>query len=451
MRKLSIILVLTLVLGGLPLVVSASVPAPEGPFDTAFRVQNLGASDATCTFSFYDALGNPAFTSSGLAPIAPGDSLYVYVPSDTTVADGQYSGVVSCDQEVAAVVNVGDADSGASYSGVSGSEVASTLYAPGIYDNYYGFFSNVVVQNATSDPIDITLEIYEPGNTTAVYSNQETAVPGNAYVSWEQEGLTQLVNNQFYSAKIIGTGDIAAIVNIYGGVGTANEDTLFSYNTFAAGSTTAYAPVIMNAYYGYDTALVVQNMGSATANVTITYSDAGTTSDWTGTIAPGAAISHYTPVFNVPAGALVGAKIVSTNSQPLAVIVNEQTVYNRAGTYTGFAAGSTGASAPVVMKGYYLWNSSITCQNVGSAAATMTIQYAGVSGTYSPVGGGTVPVDGVGLFYQPADITAADWIGSATISSDQAVVCVVNQDQNLAPQNTQTMDQLYAYNAIVTD
>lgn len=451
MKKLGVFLVLALVLASLPIAVSAAMPAPGGPFNTAFRVQNLATAQATCSFIFYDAAGLEAF-SSGTSTIAPGDALYVYVPSDTSVAAGAYSGVVNCDQDVAAVANYGDDDSGASYSGISGEEVAPVVYAPGIYDNYYGFASDVVAQNATAAAIDITLEIFAPGNATPVWTDTKTAVPANAFVSWEQENLDELAVNQFYSAKVTGTGNVAAIVNIYGIVGTANEGTLFSYNAFAAGSTTAYAPVIMNAYYGYDSALVVQNMGTAAANVTITYSDAGTASDWSGTIDPGAAISHYSPAYNIPAGALVGATV--TSSQPVAVIVNEQTTYNRAGTYTGFPSGAMGSRAPVVMNSYYKWNSSITCQNIGTGVADMAISYAGTgapTGTFAPQQGTAVAVGGVGLFYQPDHITTASWVGSASITSDQPIVCVVNQDQNMAPDNTITMDQLYAYNGIVSE
>ena len=445
MKKLSVLLVLALLLT-MVATVSADTPAPGGPFNTAFRVQNLGNDDAHCTFAFYDKDGNTKYQSGALAAIAPGDSLYVYVPSDTTVVAGMYSGVVSCDQEVAAVANFGDADSGASYSGVSGSELATTLYAPGIYDNYFNFYSNVVVQNASSSANDITLAIYEPGKTTPVYQNTKSGVAANAFVTWDQEGLTELVDNQFYSAKITGTGNVAAIVNIYGRGGS--ENTLFSYNAQASGSSTVYAPVIMNAYFGYNTALVVQNMGSVAADVTITYSDAGTGSDWTGTIGPGAAQSFYTPASGVPAGELLGAKIVSTNNQELAVIVNEQTGFNRAGTYNGFAAGSQSVSVPVVMNGYFKWNSSVTCQNVGSGNANMKIAYSGVSGEFSPAEGTSISSGKVGLFYQPAHLSTLDWIGSATISSNEDIVCVTNQDQNMPPQSTQKMDQLYVYNGI---
>ena len=449
MKKLALLVLVLGVLLGPASTVFADVPAPGGPFNTAFIVQNLGGADANCEFSFYDASGVAQYTSGALTPIPAGDSLLVLVPN-LVVADGMYSAVVSCDQDVAAVVNIGDADSGASYSGVGGSEVANTLYAPAIYDNYYNFYSDVVVQNATSGAINITLEILEPDNPTPVYTDTKTNVAANASVTWEQEGLTELATDQNYSAKITGTGAVAAIVNIYGKAGS--DGTLFSYNAFSAGSTTVYAPIIMNDYYGYTTAMVVQNMSTSTANVTITYSDAGTASDWSGTIGPGEAKSFWSgdASFNIPPHQLLGAKVVS--DQDVAVIVNEQNGYNRAGTYNGFAAGSTGASAPSVMYHYANWNSSVTCQNVGASAATMTISYSGTgapSGDFAPQAGNPVAVDDVGMFLQSDHIVTENWSGSATVTSTQPIVCVVNYDQNMAPQSTQNMDQLYVYNAVV--
>lgn len=428
-------LVVVLLLAALPAVVTASVPAPGGPFNTAFRVQNLGDDTASCQLVFYDEVGSESL-SSPLPDIAVGESAYVYVPDLAALADGQYAAVVSCDQEVGAVVNVSDPDSGASYRGVS--EPADMLYAPGIYDNYYNFYSNVIAQNASGASNSITLEIYEPGNLTPVYEDTQVA-PVNGFVAWQQEGLTELANNQFYSAIIKGTGEVAAVVNIYGKGAVANQ--LYSYNPFASGSTTAYAPVIMNAFYGYNTALVIQNMGASTANVTITYGD-GT--EKTTSIAPGAADSRYTPDEGLDAGLLTGAKVES--DQPIVLLVNESTAMNRAASYTGFAEGSTSVQAPIVLRRYYNYNSSVTCQNVGTEPTTMSIAYGGIAGSTTSA---SIPVNGTALFYQPDDLLLPDgWIGSATITAEQPIVCVVNQDQNEPPCVDQIMDQLYAYEGI---
>jgi len=434
---LALVLILSLAVAS---VAMADTPAPGGPFNSAFRVQNLGTADAKCQFVFYDAAGNADFTSAQ-ETVAPGDSWYVYVPTDVTPLDaGTYSAVVSCDQPVAAVTNFSDPNSGAAHSGIT--EPGDTWYAPGIYDNYYSYYSNVVVQNATASPIDISVEIYAPGNATPVKTQTETNVPAYTSVSFEQEGLTELADNQFYSAKIIGTGDVAAIVNIYGR--GAYDNQLYSYNPFKSGSVKAYAPVIMNNYYGYNTALVVQNMGSSTADVTVTYTN-GTSANYS--IEPGAATSLYTPSFGPPAGnTLYGATVESTNSQPLAVLVNESNAYNRAASYSGFASGSDEVSTPIVMRRYYKYNTSVTCQNVGTSAATMTLAYGGVAGTnVSP----SIDPGKTHLFLQQSDSLLSDnFIGSATITSAQPIVCIVNEDMNEGAEAMQVMDQLYSYNGI---
>ncbi len=445
MKKVfSIVMVLTLTLA-LATAALASVPAPGGPFNSAFRVQNLEGTAALCSYAFYDATGAAGFTS-GTESVAPGDSLYVYVPDVSGLLTGSYSAVVSCDRKVAAVSNFSDANSGASYSGVA--EPGMEWFAPGIYDNYFDYYSNVVVQNASAAPVDVTLEIFEPGNTTPVFVDTETAVPANAAVSFEQEGLTELDNDQFYSAKISATGNVAPIVNIYGKDTADNQ--LYSYNAFTAGSTVAYAPVIMSNYYGYNTALVIQNIGAANAAVTVEYTN-GFTANYT--IAPGAAESIYTPgVAGVPSGdVLYGASV--TSDQPVVVLVNESsaTGTNRAASYSGFAGGSDEVRAPIVMKRYYGYNSSVTCQNLGAAATNMTVSYAG-AGVGAPTVYPNVAAGATQLIYQPTDAAlgsvAPNWIGSATITATEPIVCVVNQDMNELPQAAENMDQLYSYNGI---
>ncbi len=444
MKKIVFLLMVFVLMMALVPVALADTPAPGGPFLSAFRVQNISTSTASCTFTLYNSSGSVGYTSSATS-VNAGDSMYVYMgdPANSGIPSASYSAVVSCDQQVAAVSNFSDADSGAAYSGIT--SPATTWYAPGIYDNYYEYYSNIVVQNATASPVNITVDIYAPGNPVPVKTQTANAVPAYASAPFEQIGLIELSDNVAYSAKITGTGNVAPIVNIYG-LGSVNNQ-LYSYNPFSAGATTFYAPVIMSNYYGNNTAIAVQNVGSAAADVTITYA---TGQVWSGSIAVNSSESRYTPGDGVPSGdltGLTGATIASTNGQPIVVIVNESNSYNRAASYSGFSSGSTTARAPIVMKRYFTYNTSIVCQNVGSAATTMTLQYGGgVAGTnVSP----SVAVGSTTMFYQPTDSLISDgFINSATITASQNIVCVVNEDANEPPQQTQQNDFQYAYNAI---
>lgn len=441
MRKMFVLtLVLLLALVGV-IPAFAAAPAPGGPFSTEFYIQNLEGTNASCSYAFYNSSGTAAYTSSTVT-IAPGDKLRVYTPSVSGLAAGEYSGVVSCDKKVAATVNFSDSNSGASHSGVS--EPGLVFYAPAIYDNYYGYYSNVYVQNASGTPIDVKVEIFASGSSTPIKTQTATGVPANASVHFEQEGLTELNNNTSYSAKITGTGgNIAAIVNIYGGSG---NNQLYSYNAFASGATVGYAPLIMHGYYGYNTSLTIQNLGSSDATVTVEYSGPSTRTD-NYTIGPNSAKAIYTPdVLPLDNNDSYAAKVTSTNSQPIVVMVNESVGGGlQAASYNGFAVGSTEVRIPVVMKNYYSFNTSVNCQNVGSANTTFTISYAGVTGsTTSPL----IAPGGKYEIYQPSDGTLAsvptNFSTSATvISSGQPLVCVVNESSG-----TISGDQLYAFNGV---
>ncbi|MFC1878502.1 hypothetical protein ACFLZW_01185 [Chloroflexota bacterium] len=451
-RVFGFVLVAILVLAIVP-AAAAQIPAPGGPFNTSFRVQNIEATTAQCSYSFYNSGGTSAY-SSGLQSVPGGDSLFVYVPGLALPA-GQYSAVVSCDKKAAAVVNYSDADSGAAHGGVD--QPSDTWYAPVIYDNYYGFYTNVVVQNASGGAVDVTIDIYQAGSGVPVYSNTVNAVPKNGFVNFDQAGLAQLSDDVPYAAKVSATGSVAPVVNIYGTA--AYDGQLYSYNPFPSGTLTSFTPQIMNNYWGYNTSLTIQNVGTgADADFTVTYYEQGTTythtDPYTG-VGQYESVVVYHPLSALPAGNthLYGAKISSTNGVPIVAMVNESNNYNRAASYSGFPSGSGEQRLPVVFKDYYRWNTSTVCMNIGTGAATMTIEYFGL-GVGAPTTSPSIGQYQIYNFYQPLDPALAavpqpNWIGSAKVTSAQNVVCMVNEDQNMAPEATTAMDQLYSYNGIV--
>lgn len=434
-RRWYILLVLALVVGLAVAGVGgalAAVPGPTGTFASGFTIQNLSNSTANCQFVLYDSSGTAAYTSASIQ-ITAGGSNFTYVPNLSGLASGQYSGVVSCDQQVSVVVNSASANSGASYAGVA--SPSTTWYAPNAFNNYYNYYTNFVVQNASSSPVDVQVDIIDSAGNVVVTQTVSSLAP-YAYANLEQEGLSALATNQAYSAKITGTGPLAVESNIYGKSSVDNQ--YFAYSPFTQGSTTAYAPVIMNNYYGYFTALTVQNLGTATAAVTVTY---GSGQTQTANINASASAVFYTPASGVPVGTLTSAKIEST--QPVVAIVNTANSYNRASTYAAFASGSTKVSAPIVLKRYYNYNTSVTCQNIGTSATDITITYSnGATSTQSGVA-----ANGTALFYQPNETGLSDGFnGSATItSSGQPIVCVVNEDMNEGAQATTSFDQLFTY------
>jgi len=433
MRKLTavaLVLAVVLVAGVLP--VGAQVPGPNGPYTSAFTIQNLGATQGSCMYDLYDANGTSAYQSSSFS-VSGGGSYFVFV-GNLSVNPAAYSAVISCDVEVGAVSNYTGSGGGsaASYGGVASADTAMNVSLPGVYREYYTYNSNVVVQNVGSAAADITLKIYAPGNSTPVAQVTETGVAPNAAAHFDQSTMVGLANG-IYAADVESTQNVAAIVNIWNAAGQQ-----YSYNGVVAGAAVAYAPVLMNGYYGFNTALTVQNLGSSVANVTVTYSNGSSS---TASIAVGSSQLFYTPNEGLPAGWIGSAKIEAPGGEIVA-LVNESDSNNRAASYTGFVSGSTTSNAPIVLKEYYGYSTSITCQNVGAAATTINVAYSsGATDSASGVG-----VNSTALFYQP-NVAAlpTGFNGSAVITASEDIVCVVNENQVTNPLQ---LDFLLTYEAI---
>ncbi len=444
MKKfLVIVIVLVLALGTFGIAYAAT-PAPGGPFSTAFYIQNLTSVDETCSYTFYNATGGVAYGSTTFT-VSANANYEIYTPSITGLASGSYSGVITCDQPSEAIVNFSDTDSAGSHNGISAP--ATTWYIPNLYNNYYTFYSNVYAQNTTGAPVNITLEIYgpdpsNPANSIMVYTDTKTNVPASASVVFDQVGLSQLLANKPYSGKITATGDVAPIVNYYGGPGNVQ---LYTYNPFVSGATKAYVPALYSNYYGYNTEMRVQNVGAGTATVTITYSNGQTTNT---TIQQNSGQSFFTPNI-LPAGKTLYSAVV-TSDQPIVVVVNESSAGNQAATYNGLMAGSATVNVPAVMKNYYGYNTDVTCMNMGTVNTDVTITYKilGVVSTYQTTKTGIAAGQLVN-FYTPTDAALASASTTnkkisaiVTSTGSQPISCIVNESHSTNPG-----DVLYSYNA----
>lgn len=420
--------------------VSAATSIPGGPFSSSFHIQNIGTGQAHVTVKYYDATGTEIFTSGHTIEVD--DVLSVYMPS-VGISTGEYSMVISSDQPVAASSTFGDIDSLASYSGFGAG--ATSWFIPGIYDNFYAYYSEVYAQNVSGSPADVTISIYAPGSDTAVYTNTKNNVPANASVVWNQAALAELNKNIPYSAKVTSTSNFVAMANIYGSGTVAKQ--LYSYNGFPSGGKKYYTPVVLKNYYGWNASIVIQNTSSLAASVTVSYSPGYSKSY---IIQPNSLISIYVPAEKaLPSGTkgLFGATI--TSDQDIAVMVNQSNKYNRAATYNGILEATTTVNAPNVMKRYNNLSSSVTCQNVGDVDTTMTISFANQPAATRT--SGTIVPGSFWSVYLPAEAALPNnFSGSSVIKSNSTapIACIINSNMEDAPYNTRSMDVFTSYNAI---
>lgn len=435
MKKLISILLVLMVTAVTLGSVAAATAVPGGPFSSSIQIQNLGPDEAHVEIQYVNQAGLVAHTTNHTIAIA--DVLSIYVPSESPLASGEYSVVVSANQPIAAVSNFSDSNSGASYSGESTGALSWGF--PAVYDNYYSYYTEIYAQNVHNDPQSITLEVYAPGNATPIYTNTKTNVPGNASVNWSLKDLTQLAKNVSYSAVVKADYPIVAIGNTYGSGNTAAQ--LYSFNGFSAGSTTFFVPALYNNYYGWNASLSVQNMAATSASVVVTFSDGV---EKTFSLEPNAAEAIYLPAANVAAGLL---SAVVESDEEVAVSVNISNPANRAATYNAASKATTKVFAPNVMKRYYKYTSSITCQNIGTAATDMTVKYAAAPGA-TETSGSIDPGKSREFYMLSNPLVPNGYNAGATIEATQPIVCVINSNMDEAPERTMDMDQMYSYNGV---
>jgi hypothetical protein len=445
------LLVLGGLLGGAPRNAAADVPGTG--FQSSFQIQNLGTAAANCTYDIYSNAGGAASFSQAIASTIPvGGSVLVYTGAaangGSSIPAGVNSGVVSCDQEVAAVVVFQNDTKRDAY--VATKTPAATMYAPAVYKNYYNFSSTVRVQNTSATAQTITATYYAPGNPSPV-ATQTANLAANGSVSLEPSTLAGLANNISYSFKVVGSQPLAVNVTLYGLVGTSVEPEVYSYSGFAGGATKVFTPVVLKNYYGFNSATNIQNAGTVTANVKRTFSNGLVE---TFSIPAGSSVARLD--FN-NAGLAAGniqysSTIESTNAQPLIVTVNQSAAAShRATVYEApsVAEGAKTVVAPSVVKRFYGYNSSISCQNISTVATPLRVSYSGTAISNKVVNPSLAP-GAVYQIYQPADTQLPNnYNGSASVFADQNIVCVVNQDQNEAPYNTQVKDVFASYVGIV--
>jgi hypothetical protein len=459
MKKVSVILFVIMLLS-LIVVVSVSAQGSTGSkapgtWVSSINIQNTGDAQADQVhIKFYDASGNLALDFLVTPAIPKGGSRSLYIPTDVAgLSDGQYSTVIESNQPLQVVANsssTGPSTAGA-YTGFQVDQIGSPLYFPGLYKDYYGFWSELVLQNTSSTQADITIEFFSQKTGTKITgADVSTTIPGNASRIFALQDLTSVPSGNtsgLISAKVTSSTDLAGVANLWS---SAFHGEFGDYNGYISGSTSVvYAPALYNNYFSFVSSLTVQNIGTSDANIKVTYSN-GTTE--TKTLNPFQATEYYQPNnSSLPSGNTNGvfsAKVESLNNQPIVVLVNvEDKSKGLLASYNGPSGAATSTGCPVVLKSFYGWFSAQTVQNVGDAKTDITITYAGgQTKTYKDVAAnGTVNI--IELDSAGSVLPNTSSVSAVVESSGQPIVAVVQEDSKDRYSNTPG-DYLLAYTCV---
>lgn len=416
-----------------------SAKAQTVPFSSGFQVQNLASVGATISMAFYPEDSTSASDTVGATIPANGQVTYATLPSAVD-AGFKGSAVISSDQRIAAIVNLispnlNNLSLGSSYVGVTGGSQSVSL--PLLFKNSFDFNTFFSVQNVGQAATQVTVT-YSGGGLNSPVTEQATIQPGAAH-RFDQQSNPNLPNGFNGSAVVTSTAsDIAAVVTQW------SSTTSLTYNGFAAGTTDPFFPLVNANNAGFITGISLQNIGTASTNVTVTYtpSSAGQTCTETKTIpAKGTAFFALNSFSTTPESGVtencangatfVGSARVTTNSanQPLVGIVNQLNQGTRkGGSYSSFdaSAGTNTVVFPLIQDRYFGYFTGISIVNTGSVPTTIECTFSGssqkqTSGTIQPGGSYTVIQN---------NVIAADYNGSGRCvanASGAQIVGIANQ------------------------
>jgi len=458
-------------------VVVPAASAQLGDCDrSSFSIQNLGTSTATVTVYFYDEAGTeyqPVDLGGGQPnpfTLAAGAQYQVYVPGIPSLADGRYSVVIESTEPVAVIANMigytGACGAGnwpafnGSYNGFDAG--AATYYMPSIVYAYSNWNSLISIQNVNATAADIEITIKDPRDGTEDVKSW-TAVPAFAsvHLDLETEGAALgLVAGLNGSAIVESSLPVAVTDNqtSYGGGFGLTQ----TYNGFATGATTFYAPALYKMYPAagaWRSSINIQNVGAATTNVTVSFSDGGVDMACANNpLDPGEGCLLL--MVNRTDGDTQFSGVITSDSEPVVAIVNASNGNKKeAQTYSAIAGGGGAAtiSFPLVMK-YYPgpaggWDTNFLVQNIGAADCTsLTVDYSddpnsGAVGPTYTYAGPIAPGAFVSV-YQPGDTyLPANWnMGSVAVTCDngQPLGGIVNETNHI--NNTSNGDWSMSYN-----
>jgi hypothetical protein len=443
---------------GLSILIALLIPlstasAQLGAYGSSFQVQNLESAQASIVIEFIDKNGNTVTTVSDNIS-GGGSNTYFAVTTAglPTTFDG--SAVISSDKKIRAIHNLdaGGFVYGASSSGYTAG--ASPVNLPLIMRNNNGFNTWFNVQNAGSGTATVSVS-FKAGSDGSDWTHPGVTIEEGAAYTFDQSDMTNL------GSKFVGSATVTSDEPVVATVVEVGPDTLYAYDGFAAGDPDIIGPLFQYNNAGFSSSVQVQNIGSQSTSVTLSYtpSFAGSACEETQTIGPGAAATFGLFAFAVAGNdcydtngtnPFVGSVTVDTNTtnQDLVAIVNQHNFSTgKASAYSAFRPDEAKqcTSLPLIMDRNSNYWTGISIINVG-AATTVTIDYS----NYGTSADETIPLGaGASAVTLNNGNIQSGYVGSARVCGANAsdeILAIVNE-QNLVVSG----DQLFTYNGFPLD
>ena len=315
---------------------------------------------------------------------------------------------------------------------------------------YGGFVTTEYIENVGNAPAAVNVIYFDTSGNAVGTGDTIASLPPNATWTVHQDNGNSFPHGAAGSAIVVSNQPIAAFVNEFAPVPTADGSS-YAGNVLPGGAgTTLFAPAIANgAYGGYTTGIGLINRSDLPTNVTIVYRDTAGSAVKTQTLV--AVPPHsYQPIFSgdpavgLPAG-FAGTATFTSSAGDIGAVVNETGPGGQFSSYDAVTFGSTVLYAPVALRDAYGgYNTGMAIQNTTGTAGTVTINYYDGSGAATTK---SYPIAANGYLgvYQGIDIPVAG-ANTAKLTSTVPIASIVNE---VAPSTT-SAKQSTAYNTFAS-
>jgi hypothetical protein len=457
-------LVLGLALAGLfsafggassPTVFASRLAGIQGSGISGLQIQNLDNSQsATIVADFYSQRGGVPVTLQRNDVLA-GAAANIYLPSESSLANGAYSALITADRQIAAIARTDWSTSGAAaiYSNVqSGTDISLPLAAK----RYLGQSSIVSVQNTNrTAQATVTVQLFAGGSTTPVKTTSLAIASGSSVTMdlAKSPEFTTVPDGFLGSMRFTSGGANIGVQSFIDIENVSKAVYAFEGVPSEQAADKLYVPLIRNDFFG-TTGISVVNPGTTPVQVTLTYIPSPITASvctdrivhggGPATIPAGSSIVFYqggaTPgagAPGLPAGCLGSATVESTGGNILAIVNDANLKAGTSAAYNavGAAQGSRKVALPLFRNEHtnYKLSTGIQAMNIGTQPANATITFADSTGTVISGCGAdcqtTIAPNASYTWYPPnvqGIMRRTNTYGSATIESDQPLAVIVN-------------------------
>ncbi|MBI4320018.1 MAG: hypothetical protein HY675_16125 [Chloroflexi bacterium] len=425
----------------------SAAPLQNVTYSSSFQIQNLDSSGpAQIRIEFYDTAG----TLVGRIPTDPNATVTIAAGSsqdwqaDALPVTSGFAGsaVVISDKPIAAISN--EQTSGpwvmrGAHDGVI--NTGTTMFIPSAMKNNSSYNSTLFIQNAGT--ADSTNTVLEYRDTSGALVRTDPAVSIKAGASYHLPLSSHTLLGGSATARFVGSVRVTSDQPLAVAANHTNDVLLYSTSGFASGAQRIFAPLMMNNNAGWNTDIMVMNVGTAAANVRFLKN--GTTDlgvQWT--LAPYQASYMEAPIAGMDR---VGSLVVQgqSASDRLVGIVNERHTSGNAMSYKMFTGGTSKVFAPLIMNNNRGWYTSFQVQNVGTVDTWVKLMRNGttqVDRQFVPAGSSTT-------WIYPLIGTTSGWFGAFSAEAETTtaqLAGIVNEqwlDANLNSYSTGDYSMVY--------